>query len=220
VSEERNNSVSPDCEGYDQETDLGFDEYLRTAREREEFAIPKMRVTQPSEVTTEMRAKLLQTMKQAHAERLIREGAVRCRSFGEFFRFMKKARSLNWKVIAERLNTTTDEVGRIEQNDLHPAYLSTEVHKVLIDLFCVPASYYVGVLKRLLIIQAEYAAASASVQFARNDDQAEQDSEKHLEALCANVSPAERELLDRFRALINALEDQVDSVEEGRQWGR
>lgn len=215
MSEESNKSVSPDCEVYDQETDLDFDEYLRNAQEQREFAIPKMRVTQPSEVTPEMSARLLETMKQAHAERLIRERAANCRSYGEFFRFMKQARGLNWKVIAERLNTSTAEVGKVERNELHPVDLSIEMHKVLIDLFCISAHYYIGVLKRLLIIQAEYAAASASVQFARNDDRAKQDNEKHLEALCANASPSERELLSRFRALIDALEDQA---KEREQW--
>ena len=218
MPEDRKQVGSPDYAEYDSETDLAFDEYLKTAGERDEFAIPKMRVTQPSQITQEMRERLLDTMKQAHAEKLLRDRAGQCRTFGEFFRAIKQGRGLNWTVMAARLNTTVDQIGRIERNELHPTGLSVEIHRGLIELCSIPARYYIDVLKNLFIVEAENAAASARVQFARKDET--RDKEKYLEALCASARDNEREALERFRALISKLESELIEERGEVRWER
>jgi transcriptional regulator with XRE-family HTH domain len=220
VPEERKQVGSPDHVEYDSETDLIFDEYLKTAEERDEFAIPKMRVTQPSQVTREMRERLLDTIKQAHAERLFRDQASQCRTYGEFFRAIKQARGLNWKVLAERLNTTVEQIGRIERNELHPTGLTVETHRQLIDLYTISAEYYIDVLRNLLVVEAENAVASARVQFARKDEKVANDNDKYIEQLCASARDAEREELERFRALIRNLESELTEAEGEFRWVR
>ena len=217
--EERKQVGSPDHVEYDSETDLIFDEYLKTAEERDEFAIPKMRVTQPSQITQEMRERLLDTMKQAHAERLLRDRAGQCRTFGEFFRALKQARGLNWTVMAAQLNTPAADIGKIERNEVHPTGLSVEIHQRVIVLFNLPVQYYIDVLSSIFIVEAENAAASASVQFARKEEKILKDKEKYLEALCASALDTEREALERFRALIRNLNELIEDEGEG-QWER
>lgn len=198
---------------YDSETDLLFDEYLRTAEQRGEFAIPKMRVTRPSEITSDLRSKLVATMQKAQGERLLRGKAAQCRSFGEFFKTIKQARRLNWKSITEYTNATVDEISKIEKNELHPADLSVSFHQSLIKVCCITTEYYVEVLRRLFLLQAEQIAMDSGLQFPRNDSRVEQDQKKVLQAWCAGASESDREALQRFEALIQALESQ-QSVEE------
>lgn len=218
MPEERKPIGSPDDVEYDSETDLIFDEYLKTAEKREEFAIPKMRVTQPSQVTEEMRERLLDTMRQAHAERLLMDRAGQCRTFGEFFRAMKKARSLNWTVIAAQLNTAATDIGRIERNELHPTGLSIEIHRRLIDLFNLPVQYYIVVLSNIFVVEAESAAAGARVQFARKDEKLFKERERYLESLCASALDADREALERFRVLIHNLKTELLDAEGESLW--
>jgi transcriptional regulator with XRE-family HTH domain len=193
---------------YDSETDALFDEYLRTAEENGEFAIPKMRVTRPSEITSELRNKLVGVIQQAQVERQLRNRAAECRSFGEFFRALKQARNLNWKSIAEHTKLAASEVSRVEKNELHPADLDLKFHQLLAQVFCVTIEYYVEVLQRLFLLQAEQVAMDSGVQFPRNDSKAAQDQKKALLARCAGASASDRDLLRRFEALIVALEEQ------------
>ncbi|HWN09093.1 MAG TPA: hypothetical protein VNO50_07480 [Pyrinomonadaceae bacterium] len=218
MPEERKQVGSPDQVEYDAETDLIFDEYLETAEKREEFAIPKMRVTQPSQITQEMRERLLDTMKQAHAERLLLDRVGHCRTFGEFFRAIKQARGFNWTVMAAQLNTPPADIGKIERNEVHPTGLSVEIHQRVIVLFNLPAQYYIDVLSSIFIVEAENAAASARVQFARKDEKILKDKEKHLEALCASALDTEREALERFKALIRNLKNELIEDEGEGQW--
>lgn len=218
MPEERKPIGSPDDVEYDSETDLIFDEYLKTAEKREEFAIPKMRVTQPSQITEEMRERLLDTMKQAHAERLLMERAGQCRTFGEFFRAIKQARSLNWTVIAARLNTAAADIGRIERNELHPTGLSIEIHRRLIGLFNLPVQYYIAVLNNIFVFEAENAAAGASVQFARKDEKLFKEKERYVESLCASALDTDRQELERFRVLIHNLKTELLDDEGESLW--
>jgi len=220
VPEERKQVGSPDHVEYDSETDLIFDEYLETAEKREEFAIPKMRVTQPSQITQEMRERLLDTMKQAYAERLLMDRLGHCRTFGEFFRAIKQARGLNWTVMATQLNTPAADIGKIERNEVHPTGLSVEIHQRVIVLFNLPVQYYIDVLSSIFIVEAENAAANARVQFARKDEKILKDKEKYLEALCASALDTEREALERFRALIRNLKNELIEDEGEGQWER
>lgn len=193
---------------YDAETDLLFDEYLRTAEQRGEFAIPKMRVTRPSEISSDLRSKLVATMQKAQAERLLRNKGTQCRSFGEFFKTLKQARDLNWKSIAEHTAVAVGEIGKIERNEVHPADLSPGFHQLLIRVFSITMEYYVEILKQLLFLQAEQIAMDSGLQFPRNDSKAEQDQKKMLQAWCASAGDSDRNLLRRFEALIQALEKQ------------
>jgi transcriptional regulator with XRE-family HTH domain len=198
---------------YDAETDLLFDEYLRTAEQRGEFAIPRMRMTRPSEITSDLRGKLVATMQQAQAERLLRNKAAECRSFGEFFKTFKQARSLNWKSIADYTKVAIGELGKIEKNELHPADLPPSFHQSLVQILRVTIEYYVEALKRLLFLQAEQIAMDSGLQFPRNDSKAEQDQKKVLQAWCASASDSDRDSLRRFEALIQALEKQCSDEE-------
>ena len=218
MPEERKQVGSPDDVEYDSETDLIFDEYLKTAEKREEFAIPKMRVTQPSQITQEMRERLLDTMKQAHAERLLMDRVGRCRSFGEFFRAIKLARGLNWTVMATQLSTPAADIGKIERNELHPTGLSVEIHRRVIVLFNLPVECYIDVLSNIFVVEAENAAAGARVQFARKDEKAFKDKEKYVESLCASALGADREALERFRALIHDLTTELLDNEGESLW--
>lgn len=218
MPEERKPIGSPDEFEYDSETDLIFDEYLKTAEKRQEFAIPKMRVTQPSQLTQEMRERLLDTMRQAHVERLLMDRAAKCRTFGEFFRAIKQARFLNWTVIAGELNTPAADIGKIERNELHPTGLSIEIHRRLIGLFNLPVQYYIDVLKDIFVVEAENAAAQAKVQFARKDERLLKDKEKYVDSLCASALDADRHALERFRALIRTLENELMKGEGESRW--
>jgi hypothetical protein len=193
---------------YDAETDSLFDEYLRTAEERGEFAIPKMRVTRPSEITSDLRDRLVATMQKAQAERRLCNKAAECRSFGEFFKTFKQARSLNWKNIAEHTELAVSEIGKVEKNELHPADLPLSFHTSLMQIFCVTIDYYVEALRKLFLHQAEQIAIDAGLQFPRNDARAQQDQRKVLQAWCASASESDRDLLRRFEALIEGLEKQ------------
>lgn len=198
---------------YDAETDLLFDEYLRTAERRGEFAIPKMRITRPSEISSDLRSKLIVTMQKAQAERLLQNKAAQCRCFGDFFKAFKQARNLSWKSIAECTDVAVSEIGKIERNEVHPADLPPPFHRLLAGVFSITMEYYVEVLKRLLFLQAEQIAIDSGLQFPRNDPRVEQDRKKMLQAWCASASDSEGDSLRRFEALIQALEKQ-QSVEE------
>jgi hypothetical protein len=193
---------------YDAETDLLFDEYLRRAEQRGEFAIPKMRITRPSEISSDLRSKLVEAIQKAQAERLLRMKAVQCRSFGDFFKTFKKARNLNWKLIADDTCVAVGEIGKIERNELHPVDLSFRFHELLIREFSLTTEYYVAVLKRLLFLQAEQIAIDSGLQFPRNDSKAEQDQKKVLQAWCASANDGDRDSLRRFEVLIQGLENQ------------
>lgn len=218
MPEERKQVGSPDDVEYDSETDLIFDEYLKTAEKREEFAIPKMRVTQPSQITQEMRERLLDTMKQAHAERLLMDRVGHCRTFGEFFRATKQARGLNWTVMAAQLNTPAADIGKIERNELHPTGLSVEIHRRVIVLFNLPVQYYIDVLSNIFVVEAENAAAGARVQFARKDEKVFKDKDKYVESLCASALDTDRDSLERFRVLIRNLKKELIEDEGESPW--
>jgi hypothetical protein len=74
------------------------------------------------------------------------------------------------------------------------------------------------VLSSIFIVEAENAAASARVQFARKDEKILKDKEKYLEALCASVLDTEREALERFKALIRNLTNELVEDEGEGQW--
>lgn len=207
MSDEReSDNETPD---YDAETDRFFDEYLSTARDRGDFAIPKMRITRSSEISEELRSELIATMAKAHAERQVLERAEKCRSFGDFFKYLKQVRNLNWKLIAENLSIPTEKIGRIERNELHPTDLPFELHEALITLFNIPIDYYTKVMSHLLLVEAEGAAASGGLQFARSDKRGEYNREELLEAWCASAPASERERLRRFKFLICSIENQI-----------
>lgn len=218
MPEERKQVGSPDDGEYDSETDLIFDEYLRSAEKTNDFAIPKMRVTQSSQITDDMRKRLLDTVKAAHSERLLMKRAAQCRTFGEFFRAIKQARALNWTVIAARFNTAIADIGKIERNELHPTGLSVEIHRRLIVLFNLPVQYYIDVLKNIFVVEAENAAASAKVQFARKDAKLFKDKDKYVNSLCASALDTDRDALERFRALIHNLESELLKDEGESLW--
>jgi len=198
---------------YNAETDALFDEYLRTAAQRGEFAIPKMRITRPSDISSDLRNKLVATIRSAQAERRLRNKAAECRSFGDFFKTFKQARNLNWKSIAEHTDVAIGEIGKIERNEVQPADLPSGFHRLLISVFSVSFEYYVEVLKRLLFLKAEQIAIDSGLQFPRNDSKAAQDQKKVLQAWCASAGASDRDSLQRFEALIQELEKQL-SVEE------
>src|SRR5258706_15529562 len=175
-----------------------------------------MKITQPSQITEEMRERLLDTMKQAHAERLLMDRAGQCRTFGEFFRAIKQARSWNWTVSAARLNTAAADIGKIERNELHPPGLSIEIHRRLIGLFNLPVQYYIAVLNNIFVVEAENAAAGASVQFARKDEKLFK--ERYVESLCASALDTDREALERFRVLIHNLKTELLDDEGESLW--
>jgi hypothetical protein len=206
--------------GYDEETDRLFDEYLRTASSRGDFAIPKMRITRPSGISEDLRSDLIMTMRRAHAERQVLERAAKCRSFGDFFKYLKQARNLNWNRIAESLSIPTDEIGKIERNELHPTDLPFELHKALTTLFNIPIGYYMKVMSHLLLVEAESAAASGGLQFARSDKKGGHSANDLLEAWCASAPEPARERLNRFKSLIGSIENQISRDEsEAAEWG-
>jgi hypothetical protein len=198
--------------GYDAETDRHFDEYLRTAAGKGDFAIPKMRITRPAEISAPLRAELVETMRRAHAERQLIERVVKCRSYGDFFKCLKQVRNLNWNLIAEYLHRPVEEIGKIERNELHPTDLPLEVHKALATLFNIPAEYYTRMMSNLLLAEAERSAAAGGLQFARRDDRAKPAREELLAAWCAGAPAAEREQLRRFKELIHSLETQMSGA--------
>jgi len=217
MSEER--EYDNEAPGYDEETDRLFDEYLHTASDRNDFAIPKMRITRPSGISENLRSDLIMTMRRAYAERQVLERAAKCRSFGDFFKYLKQARNLNWKRIAENLSIPTDEVGKIERNELHPTDLPFELHKALTALFNIPISYYMKVMSHLLLFEAESAAAGGGLQFARSDKKGDHDPNDLLEAWCAGAPASTRERLGRFKSLIGLFENQIKRNElEAAEW--
>lgn len=135
--------------------------------------------------------------------------AGQCRTFGEFFRAIKHARSLNWTVIAAQLNTAAADIGKIERNELHPTGLSIEIHRRLIGLFNLPVQYYIDVLSNIFVVEAENASAGARVQFARKDEKLFKERERYVESLCASALDTDREALERFRVLIHNLKTEL-----------
>jgi len=217
MSDER--EYDNEAPGYDEETDRFFDEYLRTASDRGDFAIPKMRITRPSGISEQLRSDLIMTMRRAHAERQVLERAAKCRSFGDFFKYLKQARNLNWKRISENLSIPTEEIGKIERNELHPTELPFELHKTLTALFNIPIGYYMKVMSHLLLVEAESAAAGGGLQFARSDKRGKYDPDELLEAWCANAPALARERLRRFKSLIGSIEHQISrDGSEATEW--
>jgi transcriptional regulator with XRE-family HTH domain len=203
--DKKNRDETPD---YDAEIDQYFDEYLKTASKRGDFAIPKMRVTRPAGISDELRSELISTMRRAHAERQLLQRAAQSRTFGDFFRYMKQARNLNWKRISEALTMTTGEIAKIERNQLHPVNFPFQAHRAITAVFDISAEYYLSVMYHLRALEAEDAAASGGLQFARQEV-SQTDPQSLEEAWCASAPPAERDRLDQFKRLICLLQDDM-----------
>jgi hypothetical protein len=201
---------SPD---YTAEIDQYFDEYLRSASYRGDFAIPKMRVTQPSGISDELRSELISTMQKAHAERQLLQRASHSRTFGDFFRYMKQARSLNWKNISEELRIPTTEIAKIEKNQLHPINFP-HLHRAITRLFDVSVEYYISVMSHLRAVEAEQAAASGGLQLARSHETSESDQQPLVEAWCASAPAADRDRLNQFKKLICSLQEETQRPED------
>ena len=198
---------------YTAEIDQYFDEYLRSARNKGDFAIPKMRVTQPSGISDELRHELISTMQKAHAERQLLKRASRSRTFGDFFKYMKQARSLNWKYISEELRIPTTKIAQIEKNQLHPINFPLHLHRAITTLFDVSVEYYLSVMSHLRAIEAEQAAASGGLQLARSHKTSESDQQALVEAWCASASAADRDKLNQFKNLIGLLQEEMQRPE-------
>jgi transcriptional regulator with XRE-family HTH domain len=200
---------------YSAEIDQYFDEYLRTASDRGDFAIPKMRVTQPAGMSDELRSELISTMRKAHAERQLLQRAAHSRTFGDFFRHMKQARNLNWKHISEELKISTAEIAQIEKNQLHPVNFPLQLHSAMTVLFDISVEYYLSVMSRLRALEAEQAAARGGLQFARSQETSESEQQALVEAWCASAPAADRDRLDQFKRLICLLQDETQQPESG-----
>ena len=206
---------SEDIPDYNAEIDQYFDEYLRNASDGDYFAIPKMRVTRPAGISDELRSELISTMQKAHAERQLLKRASRSRTFGDFFKFMKQARSLNWKHISEELKIPNSEIAQIEKNHLHPINLSLHLHRAIMTLFDISVEYYLSVMSHLRAVEAEQAAASGGRQLARSHKTSESDQQALVEAWCASAPAADRDRLNQFKNLIGWLQEEMQRPENG-----
>jgi hypothetical protein len=152
-------------------------------------------------------------MQKAHAERQLLKRASRSRTFGDFFKCMKQARSLNWKHISEELKIPTSEIAQIEKNHVHPINFPFRLHRAITTLFDISVEYYLSVMSPLRAIEAEQAAASGGLQLARSHKTSESDQEALVEAWCASASADDRDKLNQFKNLIGLLEEEMQRPE-------